>query len=177
MTRAAVGLLLAAAGCSSPADPAAGRLTARVSYTARDSTPIQAPAWLRPCGGGRGYLLGGEDHGSGVLAWVRTGGRDSTLAGRYVALSRWDTVTARGAVVAVRFLTGDMAHGLALDSGSVVVTAGGAGGTMGATAAQIEGSGLETAQGRRVHLKARFAELPPIRPHQASDTAACQVRL
>ena len=138
------------AGSRQPGDD---RVSVRVQYTPRDSTPFAAAARFHRCSGaGRGFVLDGTDKGNGILVWLRT--PDSTAAGTYQILSRWDTMTARGAVVAIRFVIGDAAHGLALDSGTVVATA--ARGAAGGVSAQIVGAGLEAEDGRKVHAEARF---------------------
>ncbi len=59
-------------------------------------------------------------------------------------------------MVAVRFMTGDLAHGLVLDSGAVTVTAGQARGSDVTVA--VRGAGLESAEGRRVGVEAEFAK-------------------
>lgn len=137
----------ASAGSRQPGD---NQVAVRVQYTPRDSTPFAAAARFHRCGGtGRGFVLDGTVQGNGILVWLRT--PDSTAAGTYQILSRWDTMMARGAVVAIRFVIGDAAHGLALDSGSVVATA-----ARGGVSAQIVGAGLEAEGGRKVHADARF---------------------
>jgi len=165
--------LMAASCRAGRADPSAGtrqqaegRVTVRVQYTPRDSTPFAAAARFHRCrgsgqGGPGGFLLDGTDKGNGILVWLRT--TETTPAGTYPILSRWDTVTARGAIVAVRFVIGDAAHGLALDSGSVMAQ-----GASGGVSALVIGAGLETEGARKVHAEARFGATS-----LAPDTASC----
>jgi hypothetical protein len=180
MTRLVAAALLAA-GCRGPGEAPAesrdrrlqeaapGRVTVRVQYTPRDTTPFAGAARFHRCGppdGKHGFLLDGTDKGNGILIWLRT--PDATPAGSYPILSRWDTAAVRGAVVAIRFVIGDAAHGLALDSGSVTVTA-----ASGAVAsARMIGAGLEAEGGRHVHAEARVGATA-----LAADTADCAVRL
>jgi hypothetical protein len=177
--------VLLAAGCRGPGDaPAAatragqveagdGRVNVRVQYTPRDSTPFTAASRFhrcRPTGAGiaHGFLLDGTDGGNGILVWLRT--PDTVPAGTYPVLSRWDTTTTRGAVVAIRFVIGDAAHGLALDSGSVAVTAAPGGGGGRGVSARMIGAGLEAEGARKVHAEARFGVTT-----LAADTVDCAV--
>ncbi len=135
-------------------------------YTARDSVRFETTASLRRCAGGgaRGFVLEGELRGNGVLVWLRGG--DSLPRGRYPVLARGDTLTPRGAVVAVRFMTGDLAHGVVLDSGLVTVTV--SGGRR--VSAAVGGAGVETTAARRVGVEAEFVKTAP-----AADDARCDV--
>jgi hypothetical protein len=54
------------------------------------------------------------------MAWLRT--PDSIAAVTWPVLQRGDTVSPRGATIAVRYFLGDVAHGVVMDSGSVAVT-------------------------------------------------------
>ena len=131
---------------------------------------FEASASLRRCSGAGGFVLEGELRGNGVLVWLRGQGGDSLPRGRYAVLSRGDTLTPRGAVVAVRFMTGDSAHGLVLDSGAVTVSAEQARGS--GVSVTVRGAGLESAEGRRVGVEAEFAKT-----RLAADGARCQTQL
>ncbi len=131
---------------------------------------FEASASLRRCGDAGGFVLEGALRGNGVLVWLRGRGGDSLPRGRYPVLSRGDTLTPRGAVVAVRFMTGDLAHGLVLDSGVVTVTAGQARGS--GVSAAVRGAGLESAEGRRVGVEVEFAKT-----RLAADGARCETQL
>ena len=160
---------LVVCGCGAAPGDGNGRLTAHLRYATRDSVRFETPASLRRCGGARGFVLEGELRGNGVLVWLRKGG-DSLPPGRYPVLLRGDTLTPRGAVVAVRFMTGEMAHGLVLDSGWVTVTVGG--GKEPSVSAAVRGAGLEPTAGRRVAVEAEFTKTG-----LAADSARCEARL
>jgi len=161
-------LWLVVSACGAAPGDGDGRLTARLLYATRDSVRFETPASLRRCGGARGFVLEGELRGNGVLVWLRSG--DSLPPGRYPVLSRGDTLTPRGAVVAVRFMTGEMARGLVLDSGWVTVTVGG--GKEPSVSAAVRGAGLEPTAGRRVAVEAEFAKTG-----LAADSTRCEARL
>jgi hypothetical protein len=91
---------------------------------------------------------------------------DSLATGSFPLIALGDSITQRGANVAVRYMQGDVAHGLSLDSGAVELTA-----TGDALAGQVQGSGLEG--GVRAKIDAVFAgvSLPP-----PGDTVPCRYR-
>lgn len=129
-----------------------------------DTILFAAEALAHRCGAGQDLVLEGVNGGNGALVWLRSGG--SVAAGGYSLLAPRDTVSLRGAAVSVRYMTGDMAHGFSLDSGSVAVTERG-----NRLAARVRGSGLETEGGLRVGVAATFARLPV-----AAETVACRVQ-
>ena len=175
MSWTSVLLGLAVAGCGAAVGDGNGGVIARVQYTPRDSVRFVTSASLRRCGGGRGFILEGEVRGNGVLVWLRPG--DSLVQGRYPILLRGDTVTPRGAVVAVRFMTAELAHGVVLDSGSVTVTVSGdSGAGRRPVAADVVGGGLETVGARRVRVEAAFATPAPPPPRSGADTVRCEAR-
>lgn len=131
----------------------------------RDSVQFEAPGDAYRCGGGRGAVLQGAEHGNGVLVWLRY--RDSLQTGDYPVLARSDTATARGAAVSVRFMVGGVAHGVALDSGELAVMAPG-----GRISARARGSGLDVAGAVRVTLDASFDTVP-----LGTDTITCRAQL
>jgi hypothetical protein len=98
------------------------------------------------------------------VVWLRT--PDSLMAGTWQLLQRGDTVSPRGATVGARFIVGDVAHGVALDSGTVAV-----GRADGAFSVTASGTGFEVGAGR-VALEASF-EAVPVGP----DTVPCVPRL
>jgi hypothetical protein len=110
-------------------------------------------------------VLQGASGGNGVLVWLRY--RDSLAVGDQPLLQRADTVSPRGAVVAVRFVSGAAAHGVALDSGTVSVTRAGRGRRI---SARARGVGLEPVGAGRVAVDASFDGVP-----LASDTVPCGV--
>lgn len=123
-----------------------------------DTVRFEGPAAAHHCQAGRGVLFDGLKDGNGILIWLRPG--DS--AGVYPVLGVRDTITVRGAIVAVRYMTGDVSHGLSLDSGSVTV-AGARGGL------EVRGSGLETPGALRPFVAVDFTPLP--RP---TDSLSCE---
>ncbi len=138
------------------------RLRATVVRPHSDTITFAVPAAAHHCGGGRSLLLqAADERGNGVLALLRYG--DSLATGPFPLIALGDSITAHGANVAVRYMQGDVAHGLALDSGAVDLTAAGD-----AFAARVRGSGLEG--GVRVGVDAAYAVVP--RP-AAGDTLPC----
>ena len=112
---------------------------------------FSVPAEAHRCSGGPSLLLQASDErGSGVLVVLRR--RDSLATGAFPLIALGDSITPRGANVAVRYMIGDVAHGLSLDSGAVDLTTSG-----GALAARVRGSGLES--GARVGVDATYAGL------------------
>lgn len=137
------------------------RLRATVVHPAPDTIRFAVPAAAQRCGDGRSLLLeGAGERGNGVLVVLRYG--DSIALGSFPLLALGDSLTPRGAAVAVRYMKGDVAHGLALDSGAVDLTA-----ARDSLAARVRGSGLEGAV--RIALDAAFTGLP-----LATDTVPCR---
>ena len=146
-------------------------LRAQVTRPPRDTVPFDTPASAGRCGrgsggggGGRGVLIRGTQGGNGVLVWLRSG--DSLAPGDFPLLERADTVAARGAVVAVRYMLGDVAHGFWADSGAVSVDR-----RADRLTITARGSGLELGAAGRTSLVASFGSIT-----LASDTVSCQVR-
>lgn len=155
---------MACAGCGNAREPTP-RLRARVTRPPRDTVRFEARATASRCGGAAraGLLIEGTERGNGVLVWLRYG--DSLAGGEFPLLPRADAVASRGAVVAVRFVVGDVAYGVTLDSGTVAVTT--ARGLLGVTA---RGSGLEVVGAARVAVDAAFESVA------VGPDAACQVQ-
>lgn len=122
------------------------RLRATVGHPYADTVRFALPAVARRCADGRSVLLeGASERGNGVLVLLRAG--DSP--GSFPLLAFGDSTTPRGARVAVRYMTRDVAHGFTLDSGVVEVTVSGA-----ALGARVRGTGLEG--GTRATLNAEY---------------------
>ena len=116
-----------------------------------DTLTFAVPATAHHCTDGRALLLEAADQrGNGMLALLRYG--DSLRPGPVPLIARGDSLTARGANGAVRYMKADVAYGISLDSGSVDVTAAGE-----AIAAHVRGSGVEG--GVRVAVDAVLVEL------------------
>lgn len=107
-------------------------------------------------------LEAADHHGNGMLALLRYG--DSLRPGPVQLIALGDSLTPRGANVAVRYMKTDVAYGLSLDSGSVEVTAAGD-----VIDLHVRGSGLES--GTRVAVDAVYRGVP--RP-AADDTVPCR---
>lgn len=159
---AVVAVVLALGGCAPRSATAPPPLEARVRLPPRDTVLIQAQASARRCERGRGILLVGTDRDAGVLVWTRAPG--SLASGDFQFLTRGDSTTPRGAMVAVRFAVAGSPRGVTLDSGSVSLTVSG-----GRVSARVRGSGLEPATAARTALDATFTSVL-----LAADTASCR---
>ena len=148
--------------CGSAVAPE-GRVRALVTRPPKDTVRFTAPARAGQCRGGAGVLISGSTGGNGVVVWLRS--PDSLPSGSWTLLQRGDTTSPRGATVAARFMVGDVARGVTLDSGTVRVTR-----TAGALTVEASGTGLESAAGR-VTLHADVAGV-----RVGSDSAACDPR-
>ena len=121
------------------------------------------PATAHRCSGGRSLLLqAADEHGNGVLVLLRYG--DTLATGPFPLIALGDSITPRGANVAVRYMKGDVAHGLSLDSGRVDLT-----GSGDSLAARAHGTGLE--DGVRVALEAAYEG---VSRRAAVDTVPCR---
>ena len=107
----------------------------RVFRAAKDSTVYTVFDVAHTCKGG-GVLFDAVSGAYGVLAWVRSPA--PLAAGAYPLLGRADSITPRGAVVAVRFIWHDIAHGFPVDSGTLTLTKAGS-----AYRGRIQGSGTD----------------------------------
>jgi hypothetical protein len=148
--------------CGNAPQPS-GTVRALVTRLGKDSMRFTTPATARRCAHGGGVVLQGATGGNGAIAWLRT--PDSLAAGSWVLLQRGDTVSRRGATLAVRWVAGDIARGAALDSGRVAVVR-----TARDITVRASGSGLEASIGR-VMLEATFAAVPLV-----PDTVTCAPR-
>lgn len=109
---------LAALGACRGAPPSAP-MQVRIVREPRDSTTFTGVDVAHPCRGG-GVLFDAVDGANGVLVWVKS---PLPLApGTFPLLGRADSTSPRGAVVAVRFISHDVAHGFPLDSGTLTLT-------------------------------------------------------
>ena len=121
------------------------------------------PATAHRCSGGPSLLLqAADERGNGVLVVLRRG--DSLATGTFPLIALGDSITRRGANVAVRYMKIDMAYGVSLDSGAVDLTA-----TGDALAARVRGSGVEG--GVRVGVDATYTGIP-VPP--SGDTVPCR---
>jgi len=133
-----------------------------MTRAAGDSTAYTVPALARWCRGG-GAIVAGTEGAYGVLAWIRA--PRTVTPGPYPIVARGDTAAVRGAVVAVRFLTHEIAHGFALDSGTLTLTAAGP-----RLAGRIEGQGLDAGFAARTPVTVLIDSVTP-----GADTVKCGV--
>jgi hypothetical protein len=154
-------MVLALATACGGGDPSSPSLRATVVRPDPDTLRFEVPAAALRCSNGNAVLLqGADERGSGVLVRLRY--RDSLVAGVFPFIALGDSIAPRGANVAVRYMKGDVAHGLALDSGAVDLT------TTGDTlAARVRGSGLEASV--RVAVDASYTPMP-----LSADTTPCR---
>jgi hypothetical protein len=132
-----------------------------IAFPHSDTIRFSLPATTHRCGDGRSILVESvSPEGSGVLLQLRYS--DSLVSDSYPVLAPGDTAAARGAIVAVRYLMRDVAHGFALDSGRVDVHRAGA--TIGAS---VTGSGIENSIRAPTHLEYRDVRLE-------TDTVPCK---
>jgi hypothetical protein len=161
-------LLALCAACGAAQQPSGGgrvRVEVRRPPAVVDSAKFEAHVTARRCGSGRGLVLEGVDGGNGVLVWIRFAPAESLTAGPYAMLVRGDTVARRGAVATVRWMQGEAAHGMLLDSGTVTVSSPPVAGRMSASAA---GSGIEYIGARRASVTAVFSDV-----RVAAETTGC----
>lgn len=146
------------AACGDDPAPSLHAMVVRPEF---DTVRFVVPAAVRRCSDGTALLLRGSDEsGNGVLVRLRYG--DSLIAGAFPLLMLGDSITPRGANVGVRYMKGDVARGVALDSGAVYLTR-----TDDALAARVRASGLEGSV--RVQLDAAYEALS-----LSADTTACR---
>ena len=163
---AGVGLALLGAACGRKPEPTS-RVRAFVARPHQDTIRFEVPAGAKRCSsasGAWGLLLQGSRGGNGVVVWLRGRGADALAPGPWPLLQRGDSVSPRGATVGVRYMASDVAHGLVLDSGAVVVRDTGR-----IVALVARGAGLEPAAGGRVALEASFDAVP-----LEADTVSCR---
>lgn len=158
MTTAFLGAL---AACQARPRPV---MRVRIDRGPGDSTRFAASSVAHPCRGG-GVLIDAVDGPNGVLAWVKSPPRPPG-AGAYPLLGRADSTTPRGAVVAVRFIWHDIAHGFPVDSGTLTLSSAGAW-----YRGRIQGSGTDL--GVATHATVDIT-IDSIRPRP--DTIVCGAR-
>jgi hypothetical protein len=141
-------------------------LYALLTWSAHDSASIALTVEARRCGHGADALIQGIAGGNGVLIWTKSG-QGTEHGGAYPLLSRGDSTTPRGAVVSLRWMIGDIARGVTLDSGVVTIVS--AGDRIGV---RTRGSGLDYAAGQRVAVDASVEGVV-----FAADTVNCKVQL
>lgn len=133
---------------------------ARVFRGPKDSTAFAAADVAHLCRGS-GVLFDAVEGPNGVLAWVKS--PSPLTLGTYPLLGRGDSVTPRGAVVAVRFILHDVAHGFSVDSGSLTLTAAGP-----RYGARIQGSGTDLGLASKSSVDITIDAITP-----RSDTLVC----
>jgi hypothetical protein len=150
-------LLLGCAACVGAGD---GRLTARVLRPHNPEQRLDVAARAKQCRGGHGVLLeAASEDGNGLLLWLRG---DSTTPGEYALRTASDTSAGRAATLSLRYMTGDIGHGLTLDSGVVRLSIG-----RPRLAGDIVAAGVDLGGAVPVHLTAHFADVA------VADTTIC----
>lgn len=141
-------------------------MRALVIRAPKDTVRFTAPALASLCVGGIGHgvLLRGSSGGNGAIVWLRTADSLAPGARIWPLLQRGDTVSSRGATVGVRFMLGDIAHGVALDSGDVTVST-----LRPAVTLTVRGAGLAVAAAGRVTAEVAFDAVPIV-----TDTVSCR---
>jgi len=137
-----------------------------VTRPPKDTVRFTAPAIASQCVGGvgHGFLFRGSSGGDGAILWLRT--PDSLALGTWPLVQRGDTVSLRGGTVGVRFMVGEVAYGVALDSGAVTVTA-----LRPSVMLVVRGAGLAVSAAGRVTAEVAFDAVPV-----GADTVSCRSR-
>lgn len=165
---AAAGLAVLCGCRSAPAiGTSGGEAHVHISITGGgDTVGFRIPVRARRCADEHGVVLDGALHGNGLLIWLRDGVGPPD-AGNYPLLSRGDSSAPRGAIAAVRYILGTVAHGVIVDSGSATLTH-----ETPPYAIHIKGNGAEVAVPGR-----RSVELSADRVPLERDTVSCIVQL
>lgn len=132
----------------------------RIYRPTKDSTVFTATDVAHLCRRG-GILFDAVNGANGVLAWVKSPA--PLTAGSFPLLGRGDSITPRGALVAVRFIWHDVAHGFPVDSGVLTLSAVGA-----SYQGRIQGSGTDLGSATRGTVDITIDSIAP-RP----ETLAC----
>ena len=133
-----------------------------IVFPPHDTVRFSVPAITHRCTEPRTILIEGiGPEGKGVLARLHY--RDSLGTASYRVVSPGDT-SAPGAVVAVRYLLRESAHGFTFDSGSVQVTR-----TGDKLGGQMQGSGIENAI--RTPTRIAYHDVPM--PAAADTNVSC----
>lgn len=142
---------LVALGLATACDrvPAEGAIRVTVDRPQLAPVVLTVPARSHPCTGGAGQVIAGTAELQGMLVWLVPGEGPDT--GAYPVNRGADSVPGRHARVGLRYLAGDAAHNLALDSGTVLVRLDGTG-----LAGSVGGSGFEAAENARPMVQAAF---------------------
>jgi hypothetical protein len=162
MLRALPLAAMLAARCGAEA-PRPGMFTASVARHQLDTVRLRIPVVAQPCSEGSGLLISGVAAGDGVLMWLA--GAGATDTGAYTISEAADSVPTRHARVSFRYMTGDLARAVALDSGTVRLTSHRAG-----YDGEVGGSGSDPAGGLRPLLAGAFRGVRP------GDPVPCRLR-
>ncbi len=156
-------MALCAVACGAPtASSGIGRVRVALSGTP-DTVRFEVPVVATMCADGASLLVHGERRGQGLLVWLRGGAPPDT--GTYPLLTRGDTAATRGAIASVRFMVGDVAHGVTLDDGAATVAS-----ATPRLQVQVRGRGVESASAGQ-----RSVELALEQVTLESDTVSCRL--
>jgi len=147
---AAIGVAVA---CGAPSSPPTGTFLGSLARIQLDTIDFAVPLSAASCRDSvGGVVLEGAERGSGVLIWLSAAGPDS---GAYPIAHPADSLTTVHARVALQYRTGEVAHTLVLDSGTVRVDRG-----ADAVSGQVAGSGHDPSGGLRPLLRGAFVAIP-----------------
>lgn len=129
-----------------------GTIRVTIERPQLDLVEFELAATAQPCAGGGGRMLSGTNGLQGMLVWIVTeGGPDS---GAFPINRGADSVPVPHSRVSLRYLTGDIAHAIALDSGTVEVRPERPGGTT--VSGSVVGSGFDSGENLRPLVRATF---------------------
>lgn len=166
MNRIVCAAVVVAAACRAPAAPTPGTFVGSLARVQLDTIDIAVPVAAASCRDSvpGGVVVEGAERGSGVLVWLSAAGPDS---GAYPIAHPADSLTTVHARVTLHYRTGEVAHTLVLDSGTVRVDR-----AVGAISGAVAGSGHDPSGGLRPLLHGSFVAVP-----FATDSVPCRTRL
>src|SRR5260370_42708261 len=140
-------------GCAACAGADGGRLAAGLPRPLNPEHRFDVTARAKLWRGAHGVLLeAASEDGDGLLLWLRG---DSVAAGTYPLLTASDASAGQAATASLRYMTGDIPHGLTLDSGAVSPPA-----PRPRLAGDIVASGTHLGGTQHLSLTAHFADVP-----------------
>jgi hypothetical protein len=152
-----------ALACGSATEPSGAGVVHLVGTV--DTIHFEVPVVAQPCVEGRGVLVTGAREGQGLLVLIRAAGA-ALDTGSYPLLTRADSATVRGVIVAVRYVDGPASHGFTVDDGVATVTQ-----VSPSLSVQVRGRGVEGGVGGP-----RSAELTLDQVLLAPDSVSCRVQ-
>jgi hypothetical protein len=141
-----------------------GTIRVTIERPQLDAVELELAGAAKPCASGGGRMLTGTNGLQGMLVWIVTEGGPDSVA---FPINRGaDSVPVPHARVSLRYLIGDVAHAIALDSGTVEVRPERQGGiTVGGS---VVGSGFDSGENLRPLVRATFQGIRVL-----PDSATC----